>query len=120
MLDCVFLLLLFFIVASSFSEGSNVFEVKLPRAESAVTREVGDALQLGIDRTGRFTLAGEAVADEQLYEKLRQQAQASGRRTLVIAGDKNCPYEKVVLAMDIAQALQLPEISMAVESASGN
>ena len=115
MLDCVFLLLLFFVVASTFSESTHLFEVTLPSASHASVKPMEEVIELGIDREGRFTVGGTAVPEEQLYDHLKGVVEESGRRTLILQGDRECPYEKVVFAMDLAQALRLSGVSMAVQ-----
>jgi biopolymer transport protein ExbD len=113
MLDCIFLLLLFFIVASTFSEETNLFQIELPSAAQAAPVAAADAVKLGIDSEGRFVLNDAFVPEEELYGKLGGLLAGRGA-VLVIHGDHNCPYDKVVLAMDMAQALKAPRVSLAV------
>ena len=115
LIDCVFLLLLFFIVTAVFVEESNLFKVDLPRAAHAELREIKDVVVVLVSRSGQFALGQDYVPDDQLWSRLNEVHQVTPIRTLIIKGDRDCPYQKVVMAMDVAQALNIEEISLAVE-----
>ena len=116
LIDCVFLLLLFFIVTAVFVEETNLFKVELPRAAQAEVRRVTDVVVVAVSRSGEFALERSYVTDDQFYARLKQINDRAPIETLIIKGDRRCPYEKVVLAMDVAQALDIGEISLAVEA----
>ena len=114
LIDIVFLLLLFFIVTATFSEQS-LFEVELPTAEQAVVRTPEDAVELVIAVDGRYAIGREMIPDRMLPGKLAELA--SAETTLVIKGDAGCPYDKVVQAVDIAQAQGVVEYALVVQRA---
>jgi biopolymer transport protein ExbD len=114
MIDCVFLMLLFFVVTATFSDQS-LFQVDLPTAAKAETRDTTDSQVVAISKNGSFALGSEYVADDQLLPQLRQRLAQATKKTLVIQGDKGCPYEKVVMAVDAAQALGITELCLAVK-----
>ncbi len=114
LIDCVFLLLLFFIVTSTFSEETTLFEIKIPKAKHAEVKKVKDVVSVAISKNGQLSLGNEYVPDDQLYTKLSSLHKTTPITTFIIKGDKDCPYEKVIMAMDIAQALDIDEISLAV------
>ena len=116
MIDCVFLLLLFFIVTTSFTEESNLFKVEMPKAEKAQVVALDNTVQVVIDKSGKMAVGKQIVNDEQLWALLseRYEKEAQDKPVLVVRGDKGCPYEKAVLVMDIAQELGISEVSWAV------
>ncbi len=114
MIDCVFLMLLFFVVTATFSD-QTLFRVDLPSAAKTETRSVADAQVVVISKEGTFALGDQLVPEEQLLTTLRQHFADHAKRTLVIQGDKGCPYEKVVLAVDAAHALGVQELCLAVK-----
>jgi biopolymer transport protein ExbD len=113
MIDCVFLLLLFFIVTTSFSEETYLFEIELPKAEksSAVTFE--DSVQVVIEKGGKYSVGNETFGEKQLWKVLSQQYKKE-HVPLVVRGDAASPYQKVISVMDMAQELGVKEISWAV------
>ena len=115
MIDCVFLLLLFFIVTSTFSEETNLFNIVLPKAANAEVRSAEEALTIHINKNGDMAIGEELLTDDKLWEFLEAKHKASPIKTVVIKGDRKSPYEKVALAIDMAQALKIEEVTLAVE-----
>ena len=115
LIDCVFLLLLFFIVTAVFVEESYLFKVDLPKAANAELRELKDVVVVTISPGGRFSLGKSYVPDNQLWDNLSALHREKPIRTFIIKGDRQCPYEKVVMAMDMAQALNVGEVTLAVQ-----
>ncbi len=119
LIDCVFLVLLFYVVASTFSE-ETIFPVELPRvADAAKPAEVATAaetLTVSVAADGSFAVEKERVTPLELGRVLREQTAAGTKpRTLIIRGDRAAPYEKVALALEIAQSLGIRDLSLAVE-----
>lgn len=114
MIDCVFLMLLFFVVTATFSD-QTLFQVELPSAAKAQTRTMEESAVVVISKDGKFALGDQYVAEDRLMSALREKLAQQQKKTLVIQGDKGCPYEKVVLAVDCAQALGINELCMAVK-----
>ena len=116
LIDCVFLLLLFFVVTAVFVEESHLFKVDLPKAAHAELRELKDVVVVMVSKSGHFSVGKSYVPDEQLWDNLSTLHRKAPIKTLIIKGDRRCPYEKVVMAMDVAQALDVDEITLAVEN----
>ena len=58
---------------------------------------------------------GHAAVIEVLGRILREKADATTKPTVVIRGDRQAPYEKVALAMGIAQSLGVANLSLVVD-----
>ena len=118
LIDCVFLVLLFYVVASTFAEES-AFPVQLPRVnDAAQVSEVATAaetLTVWISAEGAFAVGKVPVAPLDLGRVLREQVSAAKPRTLIIRGDRRAPHEKVAAALEVAQALGVPELSLVVD-----
>lgn len=113
MIDCVFLMLLFFVVTATFSDES-LFQVDMPTAPQAEVRDTTNATVLSVSKNGNFAIGQEAVAEDQVGTVLRKRREAGLLTTLVIKGDKATPYEKVISAVDAAHAVGINEIAFAV------
>lgn len=113
LIDCVFLVLLFYVVAATFSE-DTLFQVELPRAREVQVASPEDTVTLTVTREGQYALGGEAIADDQLWPRLDARHQERPIQTLVIRGDRGCPYEKIVNALDAARVLNISNFSLVV------
>ncbi len=115
LIDCVFLLLLFFVVTAVFVEESNLFKVELAPAAHSEVRELEDVVTVWVSREGRFAVGDEYVPEDRLWARLTEMNETAPIQTLVIKGDRRCPLEKAVMAWDMARALEVEEIAIAVE-----
>jgi len=99
LIDVMFLLLVFFMVSTTFAEHPAI-KLELPSASTAEPSRL-ESLTLTIDKKGRMFLNGEAVNDGELRSLL---AAAAGKPdALVLKADKGVPYGFVIRAMDISR-----------------
>jgi biopolymer transport protein ExbD len=113
MLDCVFVLLLFLIIATTFEE-DGLFKVTLPTAEQSAPRTRQEVVILTIAADGRYAIGKEFVAERQLLTRMTELRDEGKLKALLIKGDKSAPYDQVVRAVDTAQALGVGEYSFVV------
>ena len=116
LIDVVFLLLIFFMVSTSFVRQSQI-SVQLPEAEStAVIEEVPDQIEIMITATGVYLVNGRELINNRA-ETIRNALQkvAAGRNDLplTISADANAKHQDVVTAMDVAARLGFTKISIA-------
>jgi biopolymer transport protein ExbD len=104
MLNVIFLLILFFIVAANFDVQLQIFP---PRSDASASLP-GDALQLTINEKGELFLAGEALARKDLAASIRKLGEGA---QLKIAADANLD------AVEVAGIIQ--EVSSAGVSRIG-
>lgn len=104
MLNVIFLLILFFIVAANFDVQLQIFP---PRSDASASLP-GDALQLTINEKGELFLAGEALARKDLAASIRKLGEGA---QLKIAADANLD------AVEVAGIIQ--EVSTAGVSRIG-
>jgi biopolymer transport protein ExbD len=102
LIDVVFLLLIFFLVASRFAMEEHELPVELPTASSAVPMmQRPRELVIDVDISGKIFIDGQPRSAEQLDEVL-QRAVASNptNQTVVIRADRRTEFQAVVVAMD--------------------
>lgn len=118
LIDCVFLVLLFYVVVSTFAD-ETAFPVQLPRvADSKQSSQVvtaSETLTISIAANGDLAVEKTIIAPTDLGRVLRERVAAAKPRTLIIRGDKAAPYEKIATALEVAHSLGVPEISLVVE-----
>ena len=115
LIDVVFILLIFFMVSTTFQRESEI-KVELPEASSEPVEEKDDVLEIVIDIEGHYFIGEQQVVNTEL-ETLKIAIQKFlGEKTempVVIRADRNTPYEAVVRAMDATALLGLVQMSLA-------
>lgn len=116
LIDVVLLLLIFFMVSTSFVKQSQI-AISLPQADSsAVVEEVPEQIDIMITETGTFLINGRELINSRV-ETIRNALQrvSAGNNTLplTISADANAKHQEVVKAMDVAGRLGFTRISIA-------
>lgn len=111
MLDIVFIMLIFFIVTSSFIREHSL-AVAPPQASqgSAVT---GEVLHLVMQADGQLQLDGQPVTRTQLGERLSMLGEGKGHQLLILA-PATASHGEVVALMDQARASGISQMAIAV------
>ena len=102
MIDIVFLLMIFFLVASKLDEDDRSIEVMLPQASAAkpLTSRPREFV-INIDRDGNYFAGARPVRLDDLRQLLRQSAADNpSRQTVILRADENALHKFVVAAMD--------------------
>jgi biopolymer transport protein ExbD len=115
LIDVVFILLIFFMVSTTFQRESEI-KIELPDASSEPVEEKEDVLEIVIDVEGHYFIDEQQVVNTEI-ETLKTAIQKFlGEQTempVVIRADRNTPYESVVRAMDATAQLGLVQMSLA-------
>ena len=116
LIDVVFLLLIFFMVSTTFDRHANL-KVELPEASAKKEQQQQqEPLVLSIDANGNYFINDRQVINTQL-DTLKSALQKSiGERkdvSLVLRADARTPHQSVVRAMDAASQLGLTRLSIA-------
>lgn len=108
MVDMLFLILLFFLVTSSFIEQPNI-KLELPSTRYASTSKLEERT-LTISQDGKLFFQNEPVERKELISVLKNAFLKQDDKTLVLRADKNVPYGAVVDVMDAAKGAGLRRI----------
>lgn len=102
LIDCVFLLLIFFLVATKFAEEERELDVVLPQASEAQPLTVRPReMFINIDKAGRYYMTGKILALAELQTVLdTAYANNPGRQSVIIRADRRAAWEFVVAAMN--------------------
>ncbi len=116
LIDVVLLLLIFFMVSTSFVKQSQI-TISLPQADSAaVVEEVPDQIDIMITETGSFLVNGRELINgrvETIRNALQKVSGGNSNLPLTISADANAAHQDVVTAMDVAGRLGFTRISIA-------
>lgn len=108
MVDMLFLILLFFLVTSSFIEQPNI-KLELPSTRYAATSKIEERT-LTISQDGRLFYQNKPVERNDLVTVLKDAFSRQDDKTLVLRADKNVSYGVVVDVMDAAKGAGLRRI----------
>jgi biopolymer transport protein ExbD len=120
LIDVVFLLLIFFMVTTTFDRHANL-KVQLPEASQKSQATTEDALVLTIDASGNYFINDRQLVNtslETLKTALQRSTEGNHESTIVLRADAATPHKSVVRAMDAAAQLGLTRISIATVEAN--
>jgi len=104
LIDCVFLLLIFFLVATTLKKIERELPLKLPESSAAIrVKSSADVLVIGVTKRGRLFLGDQAVTQAVLHERLRKAASANPEQRVRIDADRLTPFQYVVQVFDLCQ-----------------
>ena len=112
LVDVVFLLLIFFMLTTTFSEVLTKLDVKLPEARAVVEQKTKNTI-IEIAEDGRLAMDGNLITLEDMDQKLAKLAQEKPDETVIIKADKNVIYGKVIEIMGICKSYNLNKLGMA-------
>lgn len=110
LIDVVFLLLIFFLVATQFSQDDQQLPIKLPSAQSAVPMTIEpEELVVHIAQDRSMMVRGQYV-DLVTLEGILRQALADNpiQQTVVLRGDKRVEFQTIVSLVDLCNRLKIP------------
>ncbi|TBU97744.1 ExbD/TolR family protein [Stutzerimonas kirkiae] len=109
LIDVVFILLLFFVVSTSFTRETQL-AVDLPEAMTGERVEANEQkrLEILVDAEGRYSLNGNVLLEQNLdglMTALQKESQGDNGLPLVISADAQATHQAVITAMDAAGKL---------------
>ncbi len=101
LIDVLFLLLIFFMVSSTFLEQPGI-KLELPHAQSAVVTQQKD-FTLYLDKNGEMFLNKDKVTLDNLGAQLKQALPNMIEGALILKADQDASHGTVVRVMDVAK-----------------
>ena len=119
LIDVVLLLLIFFMVSTSFVKQSQI-SIQLPEAESSTqVEESAQRLDIMITEQGTYLVNNRELGNnrpETIRNALQKLSDGNTNLPLTISADANARHQHVVTAMDVAGKLGFTRISIATIS----
>jgi len=115
LIDVVFLLLIFFMVSTTFDKQSKL-KIDLPEASAEAIKQEADTVVIGIDAKGRYFINDRQLVNTQIKTLKMALLKTIGNKKdvpLVLRADAKTPHQSVVVAMDAAAQLGLTRMSIA-------
>lgn len=114
LVDVIFLLLIFFMVSTTFVTTSGI-NVNLPKASVKVMTDKKDSLELVITEKNKHFVNGKPILKTKLKSVLAASKKKSGYEKLIIRADGDVKHKDVVYAMDMAKQVGLHKLSIATK-----
>ena len=121
LIDVVFLLLIFFMVATTFLDPEREIGIELPEASSAEVRgEVPDEIVINVGREGQLSVGGRSLDRAGLDAELLRVARTAPETPVTIRGDRLVHHEDIVGVMDACGAAGLSNLAVGTLESAGH
>lgn len=121
LIDCVFLLLIFFLVSNVTKVKNRDIDVDLPISEAAIKMKPDDKQAIvGLDYEGNFYWDGQPCSTNFMMEQLRSVSVSQPDRRIRVDMDKSAPFGRFVEIMDACQFYNLSNIGIRTYDESYN
>lgn len=119
LIDVVFLLLIFFLSATTFHQDEVEMDLDLPEAASGQPAEDSRVMVINVSRDGRLLVDGRQVSVEALQQKLKAAASRNKDQEVLIRGDQKAQFGLVAKVFDACLIAKLSAISIGAEPIEG-
>lgn len=119
LIDVVFLLLIFFMVSTTFKHDAAL-SIDLPEASAKVVEQKKETLEIVIDKEGRYFINKQEVVNtklETLKTAIHKVSKGSNKVPFIIRADAKSPHQAFITAMDAAKQLGFVNLSIATTQA---
>jgi len=100
MTDVVFLLLIFFMIASTLAKNLDTIEVKLPQAKGKT--ENRNTVAVTINNRSQFFIDSKQISKNNMERELLGKLKSSSSPSIVLRAEEKVPIDQVVFVMNIA------------------
>jgi biopolymer transport protein ExbD len=111
LIDMVFILLIFFVVTTSFVSETGL-DIQRPRSSSSETL-LHENIPVAIDANGRITVDGRRVGLPSIRPFLQKKLRMQPGLAVVLVADKTVSVDRVVRVMDEIRAAGISELALA-------
>ena len=117
LIDVVFLLLIFFMVSTTFTDPTQL-EISLPEAQGETVNEQMKILEVSINIQGDYAINGRSLVKNDintLMSAIRKTAKGNNQQPIVINADAQTPHQSVVTALDAAGRLGFRNVNISTK-----
>lgn len=114
MVDAVFLLLIFFMISTTFVDTSGI-SVKLPQSSSRTTLKKPEDLKVYLSKAGTIFFMKKQVSLDEFRTRLIKYRGEAKEMTFVLFADKDTHHGRVVQLMDVAREAGFSKLAIATQ-----
>ena len=111
LINCMFLLLIFFMVATTFINPKGI-SVDLPSGQADSARATKD-MNVVIGRDGTIQINGELTRKDELAAKIHAVIEADNTKNAILEADRSVLHRQVIEVVDIARGQGIEDIAFA-------
>ena len=122
LIDVVFLLLIFFMVSTTFQRESEI-SIELPESSGGIVEKEKKVIEVSIDNQGRYFVNKKQLKDsdiETLKKAISMTRGDTKEPKFIISADKMTTHQSVIKVMDAARQLGLVHLNFATEQVNKN
>lgn len=120
LIDVVFLLLIFFMVSTTFNRETEL-KVDLPEAQGEPVELVEETVEVLIDAEGKYSVNGQPLVNSQqktLSKAILEVSSGNTKRPLIVTADAASPHQSFVTVMEVAGRLGFAHLSVTAQEPS--
>ncbi|WP_101759589.1 biopolymer transporter ExbD [Oceanicoccus sp. KOV_DT_Chl] len=121
LIDVVFLLLIFFMVSTTFTKETHL-SLDLPEATGEESTDQPQQIEIIIDANGQYVVNGNSLVSSKkdiIAAALKEVAAGDFSLPLTITADAKTPHQAVITAMDVAGQLGFSHLSLTTKKPAG-
>jgi biopolymer transport protein ExbD len=118
MLDVMFILIIFFLVTTTFKEEEIDHMVNLPvdAKNQSLTQSTGNLIKINIRKSGAYVLMGKQVTEEQISDWMTTEVEKKPDIKVLIRSDQDAKHLYLANVMSICRHVGVPRANIAVKT----
>lgn len=109
-IDMVFMLLIFFLVATTFHQAEREMQIALPEAQASTPISIAlREMIINVNAEGGIILGGQTISPETLQSRIAEAVKANPEQKVTVRGDRRTAYASIVNVLDICKASGIQE-----------
>ena len=118
MLDVMFILIIFFLVTTTFKEEEIDHMVNLPvdAKNQSLTQSTGNLIKINIRKSGAYVLMGKQVTEEQISDWMKTEVKKKPDIKVLIRSDQDAKHLYLANVMSICRHVGVPRANIAVKT----
>ena len=121
MIDCMLILLIFFMVATTLKHMEKELPLQLPESTAATPMNAEENLMvLAVDTAGKKYIGGNAVTKDELLRTLEEAGRKAVKPRIRIDADRDARYEDVIELVELCQFNSLRDIGLHTRNQAKN
>ncbi|MDX8382028.1 MAG: biopolymer transporter ExbD [Ghiorsea sp.] len=118
MIDVVFLMLIFFMVSTSFT-ANNSIKLDLPESKAQAANKDIEQVTISVDAKGQLFVQDEPVPDGALRKRILNITKGDPNMRVVLRADAEARHKRVVYVLDTVRELGMGKVGIATVPTGG-
>lgn len=119
LVDVVFLLLIFFLAATTFAQKEVELDLRLPEARAGEAAEPDRKLVVNVFADGRLVVDGREVTIEALRQKLTAAARRNKDQSVLVRGDRAAQFGVGIAVLDACKLAKITKVDFGALPSGG-